>query len=151
VALIEFTDRGLYCTQGDFYIDPWKPVNRAIITHAHSDHARPGSHYYLCHHFTKPLLQLRLGDNNYESIGWKETVTMDGVNVSLHPAGHIIGSAQVRVEYKGEVWVVSGDYKVEDDGVSTAFEPVPCNVFITESTFGLPIYKWKKQHLFLMK
>jgi putative mRNA 3-end processing factor len=147
VALIEFTDRGLYCTQGDFYIDPWKPVNRAIITHAHSDHARPGSHYYLCHHFTKPLLQLRLGDNNYESIGWKETVTMNGVNVSLHPAGHIIGSAQVRVEYKGEVWVVSGDYKVEDDGVSTAFEPVPCNVFITESTFGLPIYKWKKQQV----
>jgi len=133
--------------QGDFYIDPWKPVNRAIITHAHSDHARPGSHYYLCHHFTKPLLQLRLGDNNYESIGWKETVTMNGVQVSLHPAGHIIGSAQVRVEYKDEVWVVSGDYKTEDDGVSTAFEPVPCNVFITESTFGLPIYKWKKQEV----
>ena len=133
--------------QGDFYIDPWKPVNRAVITHAHSDHARPGSHYYLCHHFTKPLLQLRLGDNNYESIGWKETVTINGVHISLHPAGHIIGSAQVRVEYKDEVWVVSGDYKTEDDGVSTAFEPVPCNVFITESTFGLPIYKWKKQQV----
>ncbi len=145
MALIEFTDKGLFCLQGNFYIDPWKPVDRAIITHAHSDHARPGSRYYLCHHFTKPLLQLRLGEGNYESIGWKETVNINGVEISLYPAGHIIGSAQVRVEYKGEVWVVSGDYKTEDDGVSTAFEPVPCNVFITECTFGLPIYKWKKQ------
>ena len=145
VALIEFTDKGLYCSQGDFYIDPWKAVDKAVITHAHSDHAKAGSRYYLCHHFTKPLLQLRLGDHHYESIGWKETVIMNGVNISLYPAGHIIGSAQVRVEYKGEVWVVSGDYKTTDDGVSTAFEPVACNVFITESTFGLPIYKWKKQ------
>jgi putative mRNA 3-end processing factor len=143
--LITFTDKGLYCPQGDFYIDPWKPVNKAIITHAHSDHAYFGHKYYLCHHYTKPLLQLRLGDNNYESIEWGQTIVMNGVKVSLHPAGHIIGSSQIRVEYNGEVWVVSGDYKTEDDGLSGKFEPIKCNTFITESTFGLPIYKWKPQ------
>ncbi|MEO6489737.1 MAG: ligase-associated DNA damage response exonuclease [Ferruginibacter sp.] len=148
MPLIEFTDKGLYCRQGDFYIDPWKPVNKAVITHAHSDHAKWGSKYYLCHHFTKPLLQLRLGiDNHFESIGWNETRFLNGVSVSFFPAGHIIGSAQVRVEYNGEVWVFTGDFKNEDDGVSTAFEPVPCHTFITESTFALPIYKWKKQQL----
>lgn len=145
MPLIEFTDKGLYCPQGQFYIDPWKPVERAVITHAHSDHARWGSKYYLCHHFTKPILQLRLGDNNYESVEWNETVLMNGVKISLHPAGHIIGSSQIRVEYNGEVWVVSGDYKTENDGISGGFEPVPCHTFITESTFGLPIYKWKLQ------
>ncbi|WP_153798036.1 ligase-associated DNA damage response exonuclease [Foetidibacter luteolus] len=145
MALIEFSNRGLYCPPGDFYIDPWKPVNKAVITHAHSDHARPGSAYYLCHHLTKPLLQARLGDNNYESSGWHEPISINGVKLSLHPAGHIIGSSQVRVEYNNEVWVVSGDYKTENDGISGAFEPVKCHVFITESTFGLPIYTWKKQ------
>ena len=145
LLLIEFTDKGLYCPQGNFYIDPWRPVEYAVITHAHSDHARGGSKYYLCHHYTKPLLQARLGDNNYESIGWNETVDRNGVKVALHPAGHIIGSSQIRVEYKGEVWVVSGDYKLENDGITTPFEPVQCHVFITESTFGLPIYKWKPQ------
>lgn len=143
--LIQFTDKGLYCAQGNFYIDPWKAVDKAVITHAHSDHARWGSKYYLCHHFTKPLLQLRLGNNLYESIGWNEPVYMNGVKVSLHPAGHIIGSSQVRVEYKDEVWVISGDYKTEDDGICGKFEPVKCNTFITESTFGLPIYNWKPQ------
>ena len=147
MPLISFTDKGLYCAQGNFYIDPWKPVERAIITHAHSDHARWGSQRYLCHHLTKPLLHLRLGDNDYQSIGWNEPIYVNGVQVSLHPAGHIIGSSQVRVEYKGEVWVVSGDYKTEDDGISGAFEPIRCNVFISESTFGLPIYQWKKQPL----
>jgi putative mRNA 3-end processing factor len=145
MPLIEFTDKGLYCRQGNFYVDPWKPVDRAVITHAHSDHARWGSKFYLCHHLTKPILQLRLGDNNYESIGWNENLLMNGVKISLHPAGHIIGSSQVRIEYEGEVWVVSGDYKTEDDGLSGAFEPVRCNTFITESTFGLPIYNWKPQ------
>ena len=143
--LISFTDKGLFCSQGNFYIDPWKPVDRAVITHAHSDHAKWGSKYYLCHHYTKPILQLRLGNNNYESIEWGERVTMNNVTVSLHPAGHIIGSSQVRVEYKGDVWVVSGDYKTEDDGLSGKLEVVKCNTFITESTFGLPIYKWKPQ------
>jgi putative mRNA 3-end processing factor len=146
MPLIEFTDRGLFCRQGGFYIDPWKPVDKAIITHAHSDHARPGNKYYLCQHFTKPLLQLRLGIENFiESAGWEESISMNGVHVSFHPAGHIIGSAQVRVEYQGEIWVVSGDYKTEFDGLTTAFSPVKCHTFITESTFGLPIYKWEPQ------
>jgi putative mRNA 3-end processing factor len=141
--LLQFTDKGIYCAPGDFYIDPWKPVKRAVITHAHSDHARPGSEYYLCHHFTRSLLQLRLGNNNYQSVEWNEPVFMNGVKISLHPAGHIIGSSQVRIEYNGSVWVVSGDYKTENDGVSGEFEPLKCHVFITESTFGLPIYHWK--------
>jgi putative mRNA 3-end processing factor len=147
MPLIEFTDKGLYCRQGNFYIDPWWPVEKAVITHAHSDHARWGHQYYLCHHYTKPLLQLRLGDNNYQGIEWNVTLFMNGVKISLHPAGHIIGSSQIRVEYNGEVWVVSGDYKTENDGLSGIFEPIKCHYFITESTFGLPIYKWKPQQL----
>lgn len=130
---------------GDFYIDPWKPVERAIITHGHSDHAYPGHTYYLCHIHTKPILQLRLGENNYQTLEWSETININNVQVSLYPAGHTIGSSQVRLEYNGEVWVVSGDYKVEDDGISGKFEPLRCNTFITESTFGLPIYNWKPQ------
>lgn len=145
MALINFTDKGLYCPVGNFFIDPWKPVDKAVITHAHSDHARWGSHAYLAHHHTIPLLKHRLGDNNYQGIEWDEPILINGVKVSLHPAGHMIGSSQIRLEYKGEVWVISGDYKVENDGISGAFEPVKCNVFISESTFGLPIYKWKKQ------
>ena len=145
MALIEFTDKGLFCPQGGFYIDPWKPVDKAIITHAHSDHARFGSLHYLCHRDSAPLLRLRLGDVSVESLNWLEPVYINGVKVTLHPAGHIIGSAQIRIEYKGEVWVASGDYKTENDGISEAFEPVRCNTFITESTFGLPIYNWKPQ------
>lgn len=145
--LIEFTDKGLFCPQGAFYIDPWVPVEKAIITHAHSDHARPGSGSYLCHRLTLPLLKLRLGDKRYQAVEWNEPVMINNVRVSLHPAGHIIGSSQIRIEYKGEVWVVSGDYKTENDGISGAFEPVPCHTFITESTFGLPIYNWKPQNI----
>ena len=147
MALIDFTDKGLFCPAGGFYLDPWKPVDKAIITHAHSDHARFGSKHYLCHHYTTPILKLRLGENNYQSVEWGETTMINGVNVSLHPAGHIIGSSQVRIEYNGEVWVFTGDFKTENDGLSGAFEPVKCNTFITESTFGLPIYKWKKQSI----
>ncbi len=147
MPLIEFTDKGLYCARGLFYIDPWRPVDKAVITHAHSDHARPGSGGYLCHRLTVPLLELRLAPppGSVMGVEWGETVVMNGVKVSLHPAGHVIGSSQVRVEYQGEVWVVSGDYKTEDDGISGAFEPIRCHVFITESTFGLPIYNWKPQ------
>lgn len=141
--MLTMTPNGLYCPLADVYIDPWEPVARSIITHAHSDHARSGSGYYLCHHFTKPVLQLRLGTAiEVESLAYGQAVTMNGINVSLHPAGHIPGSAQVRLEYKGEVWVVSGDYKLTDDGLSTPFEVVKCDHFITESTFGLPIYKF---------
>jgi putative mRNA 3-end processing factor len=143
--LLEFTDKGIYCPRGQFHIDPWKPVDRAVITHAHSDHARWGSKHYLCHTHTLPLLKLRLGENSYQAAEWNEVININGVKVSLHPAGHIIGSSQVRVEYNDEVWVFSGDYKTANDGISGIFEPVKCNTFITESTFGLPIYNWKPQ------
>ncbi len=145
MSLIEFTDKGLYCPQGNFYIDPWQPVTKAVITHAHSDHARPGSQHYLCHHDCLPILRLRLGDIQAESVEWNEPQILNGVKITLHPAGHVIGSSQVKIEYKGEIWVVSGDYKTENDGLSGAFEPIRCHTFITESTFGLPIYNWKKQ------
>jgi len=145
MALIEFSDKGLCCPAGDFYIDPWKPVDKAIITHGHSDHARWGSKFYLCHHHTKPILQQRLGPNQYQSIDWNEPIYMNGVRITLFPAGHIIGSSQIRVEHNGEIWVISGDYKLENDGLSGQFEPVKCHNFITESTFGLPIYNWKPQ------
>lgn len=151
MALIDFTDKGLYCAAGDFYIDPWRPVERAVITHAHSDHARAGSKHYLCHHLTLPILQLRLGQHSYQSVDWNEPVWINGVRISLHPSGHIIGAAQIRVEHQGEVWVVSGDYKTENDGISGAFEPVPCHTFITESTFGLPVYRWQPQEAILQQ
>jgi putative mRNA 3-end processing factor len=143
--LISFTDKGLYCEKGNFYVDPWNPVDKAIITHGHADHACFGNKHYLCHTYTKPILQLRLGDNNYQTLGWNEPIYINGIKISLHPAGHIIGSSQVRMEFNDEVWVVSGDYKTEDDGLSGKFEPIKCHVFITESTFGLPIYAWKTQ------
>lgn len=146
LSLIQFTDRGLYCPAGDFYIDPWRGVRRAVITHAHSDHARWGSNAYLCHTLSKPILQLRLGmENTYETIGWNEPVYLNGVAVSLHPAGHIIGSSMVKVAYKGEVWLVTGDYKLENDGLSGEWQPVSCHTLITECTFGLPIYQWQPQ------
>lgn len=145
MSLITFTDKGLYCEVGKFYIDPWRAVDHAVITHAHSDHARIGSGHYLCHTDTEPILKLRLGNINSQSINWGESLYRNGVKISLHPAGHIIGSSQIRIEYKGEVWVVSGDYKTEPDGISGSFEPVRCNTFITESTFGLPIYQWEAQ------
>jgi putative mRNA 3-end processing factor len=149
MQLIEFTEKGLFCRAGNFYIDPWQPVDHAIITHAHSDHAKWGSKNYLSHVLCKPLLQARLGNNNYETLEWNETRTINGVKVSLHPAGHIIGSSQVRVEYNNEVWVASGAYKVADDGLSGAFEPVKCHAFITESTFGYLFIAGKTRRLFL--
>ena len=144
--LIQFTGKSLYCPIADVHIDPWIPVDRAIITHAHSDHAKWGSKNYLAHKHSEPILRMRLGnDINLQTVEYGESFTINGVRFSLHPAGHIIGSAQVRAEYKGEVWVASGDYKLEDDNFCAPFETVKCNVFITESTFGLPIYKWQKQ------
>lgn len=142
--LLERREEGIYCPAGDFYIDPWKPVQRAVITHGHSDHARPGSSYYLCHHHSAPILKLRLGDFiRVQGLEYGEVLNMNGLKLSLHPAGHIPGSAQVLVESaEGERWVVSGDYKTEDDGFCAPFEAVPCHVFTTESTFGLPIYRW---------
>ena len=143
--LIAATESGLACAAGDFHIDPWRPVPRAIITHAHSDHARFGSEVYVCHRLTAPALRKRLGDVRIETAAYGEILTRNGVELSFHPAGHVLGSAQVRVSWRGETWVASGDYKLESDGVSGAFEPIRCHAFITESTFGLPIYRWRPQ------
>lgn len=144
--LLETTDSGLYCAAGDFYIDPWLPVGRAVVTHAHSDHARWGSRAYVASTEGARVFRTRLGpDAAIRSVSFGESFSIDGVTVSLHPAGHILGSAQVRVEHRGEVWVVSGDYKTEPDPTCTAFEPIRCHTFVTESTFGLPIYRWDPQ------
>lgn len=146
MSLLELTPSGLYCPQADVFIDPWKPVDRAVITHAHADHARWGMKHYLAHHHSEQVMRLRLGqDINLETLEYSEPIHINGVQISLHPAGHIPGSAQVRLEFQGKVTVVSGDYKVEDDGLSTAFEPVKCHEFVSECTFGMPIYKWQGQ------
>ncbi len=145
--MISFDACGIYCAQAGVYIDPWKPVDKAIITHAHSDHARWGMKAYLAHEHSVPVMKYRLGaDIDVQSLPYGKVITMNGVQISLHPAGHIWGSAQVRLEYKGEVWVVSGDYKLQHDGISVPFEVVRCNSFITESTFGLPIYNFPEVH-----
>ncbi|TSE24310.1 putative exonuclease, DNA ligase-associated [Tepidimonas sediminis] len=142
-ALVTVRPEGLYCPAGDFYIDPWRPVARAVITHAHADHARRGHAAYLAHEHCAPLLRARLGEDlAVQPLRYGEALTIGAVRVSLHPAGHVLGSAQVRLAHRGEVWVVSGDYKLDADGVSAPFEPVRCHTFITESTFGLPIYRW---------
>jgi putative mRNA 3-end processing factor len=142
--LISNTESGLYCAAGDFYIDAWQPVNRTIITHAHSDHARRGSNRYLTTHAGERILRNRIGvDALIDAVGYGEVIDMNGVKVSLHPAGHVLGSAQVRVEYRGEVWVVTGDYKRQADVTCAPFEVVRCNTLITECTFGLPIFHWR--------
>lgn len=145
-TLIQLTDRGFYCAAGDFYIDPWQPVERAVITHAHSDHARRGSRAYLTTTEGEQVLRTRMGpDAVIRAVPYGMVVRINGVEVSLHPAGHILGSAQVRVAQRGEVWVASGDYKTGFDTTCTPFEPIPCHTFITEATFGLPIYRWPAQ------
>jgi len=144
--LIRETPAGLYCETGDFYVDPWLPVSRAVVTHAHADHARQGSGQYFCAAEGRALLQTRLAPAApIESVPYGEAILLNGVRVSLHPAGHILGSAQVRLEHHGEVWVVSGDYKTDSDPTCRQFELVRCHTFVTESTFGLPIYRWPAQ------
>lgn len=146
-SFVRLTDRGIYCVPGRFYVDPWKAVDLAVISHGHGDHAKWGMKKYLCHSFTKPILKLRIGEGIVvQTVEYGEEIDINGVKVSLFPAGHIVGSAQIRMEYKGYVIVFSGDYKVDDDGLSTPFELVRCHEFITESTFGLPIYNWLKPH-----
>jgi putative mRNA 3-end processing factor len=136
---------GLYCVPGEFYIDPWRPVDRAVITHAHGDHARFGHAHYLAARAGVGILRSRLGDIHIDGLEYGERVQHNGVTISLHPAGHVLGSSQVRMECGGEVWVASGDYKVEPDKTCVPFEPVTCHTFITESTFGLPIYRWEPE------
>lgn len=146
--LLMSTESGLYCPAGDFYVDPWRPVARAIITHAHADHARPGSSSYLTSRGSRHVLQARLGaDMPIETLGYGEQLSLGSTSISFHPAGHVLGSAQVRIEHRGEVWVISGDYKLDADRTCQAFEPVSCHTFITESTFGLPIFRWTDQEV----
>jgi putative mRNA 3-end processing factor len=144
--VIQTTPKGLYCSEGDFYIDPLQPVKKAVITHAHADHARWGSQRYLCAEEGKSVLQIRLGsDVPIETLGYGKVKSINGIRLSFHPAGHVLGSAQVRIEKGGKVWVVSGDYKVEPDPTCAPLEPIRCHVFISESTFGLPIFRWPAQ------
>jgi putative mRNA 3-end processing factor len=141
--LVTVTPEGLYCPQGDFHIDAWRPVNRTLITHAHGDHARWGSQQYLGTRPSRGLLRKRLGaEADITTLDYGECLTIGGVTVSFHPAGHVLGSAQIRLEYQDEVWVVSGDYKRDADPTCLPFEVVPCDTFITEATFALPIYRW---------
>jgi putative mRNA 3-end processing factor len=141
--LVVLRPEGLYCEAGGFFIDPWRPVDRAVITHAHADHARTGHRRYLAAEQAREVMHARLGRVSLRTLQWGESITQGDVRVSLFPAGHILGSAQVRIEHRGEVWVVSGDYKLEADPTCTAFESVRCDTFITESTFGLPVYRWR--------
>lgn len=145
--LLQFTPSGIQCRQAGIFIDPWKPVDRAIITHAHSDHARWGGKHYLAHHHSAGILKYRLGDISLETLEYNKPITINGVKISLHPAGHIQGSAQVRLEYNNEIWVVSGDYKLKHDGITVPFEPVKCHHFVTESTFGMPVYRFPETNL----
>jgi putative mRNA 3-end processing factor len=147
--LIVQRPEGLYCPAGDFFIDPWRPVDRAVITHAHADHARAGHGHCLASATSEGVLRARLGDINLQILPYGEAIVHHGVRLSLHPAGHVLGSAQVRLAYGGQVWVASGDYFVsgagDDNRTCQPFEPLRCDCYITESTFGLPIYRWPPQ------
>jgi putative mRNA 3-end processing factor len=141
--MVTETPSGLWCPGGGFHIDPWDSVERAVITHAHGDHARPGSRAYLCARATARLLRRRFGaDARIEALDYGRTMTLGSVRVSFHPAGHVLGSAQIRIESSEGVTVVAGDYKRAPDPTCQPFEPLQCDTFITESTFGLPIYRW---------
>jgi putative mRNA 3-end processing factor len=143
--VLRFTDRGIYCPAGDFFIDPWRPVDRALLTHGHADHARPGHGRYLATSAAAPVMRHRLGQIAIDTLPYGESCRIGDAQISFHPAGHVPGSAQIRVEVAGEVWVVSGDYKTEDDGLSEPFAPLRCHAFVSECTFGLPVFKWPPQ------
>src|SRR5688572_9286064 len=141
--LIRVTERGLYCPPGDFYIDPWRPVQTAVITHGHGDHLRPGSARYILARPGERIARIRLcGNPGITPVDYGARIRIGAATVSLHPAGHILGSAQVRIEHAGQIWVVSGDYKRQHDPTCAAFEPLECDVFVSEATFALPIYQW---------
>src|SRR5688500_4586319 len=146
MPLLSLTARGLYCEPGDFFVDPWEPVDRAVITHAHGDHAAWGSRAYLTSAPGVGVLRARLEPgSSIRGLEYGQQISLNGTTISLHPAGHILGSAQVRIEHGGEVWVVSGDYKTDPDPTCRPFESVRCHTFVSESTFGLPIYRWPAQ------
>ena len=143
--LVVARPQGLYCPPGDFYIDPWQPVGHALITHAHGDHLRAGHGHYLIAEAGRNVVLSRVGPVDLQTLPYCAALMHRGVTVSFHPAGHVLGSAQIRLEYEGRVWVVSGDYKTGPDPTCPPFEPVRCDVFITESTFGLPVFRWAPQ------
>lgn len=144
--ILKRTERGLYCAAGDFFVDPTQAVHRAVITHAHSDHARWGCRQYLASAASEQLMRMRLGENSsFQFVRYGQQITVGDVTLSFHPAGHILGSAQVRIEHRGQVAVVTGDYKLGTDPTCASWEPVKCHLLVTESTFGLPIYRWQPQ------
>ena len=144
--LLELRPAGLYCPAGGFYIDPWQPVDRAVVTHGHSDHAHFGCRHYLATQSGKPIYHLRLGrEAEFDFVDYGEPRHVGGVKITMHPAGHMLGSAQVRLEHRGQIAVVTGDYKLEVDATCAGWEPVKCHLMVTESTFGLPIYHWRPQ------
>jgi putative mRNA 3-end processing factor len=140
--LIELRPEGLYCPAGDFHIDPWRPVPRAVVTHGHGDHAHAGMGLYHATSASLPILRWRLGEQHYQAHEYGEGFALGDAWISLHPAGHILGSAQVRIESQGRCWVVSGDYKRDPDPTCAPFEVLPCDGFLTEATFALPVYRW---------
>ncbi len=146
IDVVQLRQEGLYCPKGDFYIDPWQPVATAVITHGHGDHARRGMGRYHTTAQGLPILQWRLGEQDYVEHQYGEPFKLGEAWVSLHSAGHVLGSAQVRIEVGGQVWVVSGDYKRQADPTCEPFEVLACDTFITECTFGLPIYRWPDTH-----
>ncbi len=144
-ALVRATPPGLLCEAGGFHLDPSGPAALGVITHVHGDHLQAGSERYLCAAPSVPFVRKRLGpDTRVDGVPYGEPIRLGGVHVSFHPAGHVLGSAQVRIESGGEVWVVSGDYKRAPDPTCAPFEVVPCDVFVTEATFALPIYRWEE-------
>jgi putative mRNA 3-end processing factor len=150
--LFKLSDAGLFCPKGAFYVDPWAPVATAVITHAHADHAVKGSNRYITAEPGRRVLWSRMGQHaKIQGLAFGESFDLNGVKVSLHPAGHILGSAQVRAEYQGEIWVISGDYKVAPDSTCASFEPIRCHTFVTESTFAQPVFHWEPQHATLEK
>ncbi len=149
--LIQFTKKGIYCPAADVYIDPWKKVKNALITHAHSDHARRGNDHYLCHQDSVNILKLRLGSIDVQGVQYGEQININGITFSFHPAGHVVGSSQIRVTDNKDIWVISGDYKLQNDNISTPFEPIKCDYYITESTFGIPAFQWEPQSVVIDK
>lgn len=146
--MLEFTEKGMFCKPGKFYLDPYKPVEKAVISHAHSDHGRAGHKKYYCHKYTEPFLRARLGqDLNVTSFQYNQPFHIGQVEITLIPAGHICGSSQILIEYKGERVVFSGDYKTDPDPTTNSFIPVSCDTFISECTFGLPVFNWPDPNL----
>lgn len=140
---LRLTPEGLYCVPARAWIDPWRPVARALLTHAHADHARPGCGAYWASAASEGVLRVRLGANlPLTSLSYGEPLTLDGARISFHSAGHVLGSSQILIEAAGERWLISGDYKRDPDPSCAPFTPVRADVFISEATFGLPIYQW---------